>query len=331
MTSLLEGPAVGADAAPRAGLLGRAGANKRMTLTVTALVLLLGYGMATTDGFASVDNGRAILAAVGVTGFAALGATVIMLGGHLFSMSASVTAAGSAMIFLALLPHGVVVALSLALVAGAVGYGLQGFAIGAWGANPIVVTIGVGSLQVAVATMLTDGSSVRVDPEVTGYGFLTDTRLGIPSAVYLLVVVAVVLHLLLTRTNWGRNLYFLGQSPAAAYAGGLPVVLTTVMAFCIAGACTAFAGIIQAAATRSATINDLSTLAFDAVAAAVVGGNAIGGGRGSVPRTLLGVVVIAALSDLLLLRSYSSGVRLLATGLLVVAFVFATSTREQVR
>ncbi|WP_243061034.1 ABC transporter permease [Nocardioides sp. SR21] len=331
MSSVLERPpaAPPADAPP--SRVQRVVANKRMLVVTTVLAVLLVYGMVTTDGFATVDNGRAILAAIAITGFGALGATLVMLGGNLFSMSASVTAAGAAMVFLAALQYGVVVALVAALLAGAGAYALQGFAIGAWGANPIVVTIGAGSLQAAVAIMITDGSSVRVAPEVTSYKFLADTVLGIPVGVYLLLVVAALLHLLLTRTVWGRNLYFLGKSPPAAYAAGLPVVLTTVIAFAIAGACTGFAGVVQAASTQSATINDLGTLTFDAVAAAVVGGNAIAGGRGSIPRTLLGVLVIATLGDLLLLRDYSAGVRLLATGLLVIVFVFATSSKEQAR
>ncbi|MFT4289428.1 ABC transporter permease [Nocardioides sp.] len=330
MSSVLERPArAPADAPP--SRVRKVLANKRMLVVTTVLAVLLVYGMITTDGFATLDNGRAILAAVAITGFGALGATIVMLGGNLFSMSASVTAAGAAMVFLAALDYGVVVALVVALLAGAGAYALQGFAIGAWGANPIVVTIGAGSLQAAVATMITNGSSVRVAPEVTSYKFLADTVFGIPAGVYLLAASAVVLHALLTRTVWGRTLYFLGKSPPAAYAAGLPVVLTTVIAFAIAGACTGFAGVVQAASTQSATVNDLATLTFDAIAAAVVGGNAIAGGRGSIPRTLLGVLVIATLSDLLLLRDYSAGVRLLATGLLVIVFVFATSSKEQAR
>lgn len=305
--------------------------NPRMTVTVAGLAALLLYGMLTTDGFATIDNGRAILGAIAVTGFAALGATVVMISGNLFSMSTSITAAACAMVFLATLDLGVALALPAALLSGAIIYAVQGFAIGAWGANPIVITIGVGSLQTAVATMLTDGSSVRVAPDVTSYKFLSDTLAGIPVGVYLLVAAGVALHLVLVRSTWGRNLYFQGQSHSAAYAAGLPVLFTTVIAFAVAGACTSFAGVLQAASTQSATVNDLATLTFDAVAAAVVGGTAIAGGRGSIPRTLLGVLVIATVSDLLLLREYSAGVRLMATGVLVIVFVLATSRKEQAR
>lgn len=305
--------------------------NRRMTITATVLGLILVYGILTTEGFATWDNVRAILASIAVTGFAALGATVIMLGGSLFSMSTSVTAAGSAMVFLAALPHGAVFAIALAIIVGAAAYALQGFAISAWGANSIVITIGAGTLQMAIATMLTGGSSVRAQPDLTSYKFLADTLFGIPVAVYLLALVAIVLHLLLSRTPWGKNLYFQGQSAPAAYAAGVPVVLTTVIAFAIAGACTAIAGIVQAAGTQSATITDLGSLTFDAVAATVVGGTAIAGGRGSILRTIVGVLVIATVSDLLLLRGYSAGIRLLVTGVLVVVFVIATSSKEKAR
>ncbi len=305
--------------------------NKRMAVTAGGLGVLLVLGMLTTDGFATVDNARAILAAIAVTGFAAIGATVIMLSGSLFSMSTGVTAAGSAMVFISALDSGVGVALIVAFAVGGLVFALQGFAIGAWGANPIITTIGFGSLQVAVATMITDGSSVRIPADFTAHRFLADTVLGVPVGVYLLVITAVCVHLLLTRTAWGRSVYFLGQSGPAAYAAGLPVVATTVIAFAIAGACTAFAGILQAASIGTASINGMSTLTFDAIAAAVVGGTAIAGGRGSIPRTVIGVLVIATTADLLLLRGYSAGIQLLATGLLVIAFVFATSRKEESR
>ncbi len=235
------------------------------------------------------------------------------------------------MIFLAALDRGVVVALVIAVVAAAFVQAFQGFVIGAWEANPIIVTIGAGSLQIAAATMLTDGSSIQAPAGGTSDEFLADTFLGIPFGGYLLAVVAVLVHLLMTRTRWGQVLFLTGQSRRAAYAASLPVTATIVIGFAIAGACVAFAGLLQAAALGTASIGDQSTLTFDAVAAAVVGGTAIVGGRGSIPRTMVGVLVIATVSDLLLLRGYSAGVQLLTSGLLVMTFVLATGRAEEAR
>ncbi|WP_412515247.1 ABC transporter permease [Actinomadura madurae] len=318
-----------ADAVPRSGSAGKPSA--RGLIAVLAVAGLLAIASVTTDGFATWANAKAIVASVAVIGPVAVAATLIMLSGSLFSLSLGVTAAISGMLFLSLLEHGVLTGIVVTLVVGALVLAVQGWAIGAWGANPVIITIGAGSVQAAVAVKLSNGNNVLAPAGFAGLDFLSRNILGLPMGVYLFAVVAAIVHALLSRTSLGRGIYLVGQNRQAAHVAGLPVTTIFAATFAIAGVCVALAGLVQAASITSANLAGQGTLTFDATAAAVVGGNAVAGGRGSVPRTLAGVMIIAIVSDLLLIRGYSTGMQLALKGLLVVTFVFMSEKSRVVR
>lgn len=318
-----------AGSSPRPGAAGERTARGWIAVPVAAA--LLAIASVTTDGFATWANARAIVASVAVIGPVAIAATLIMLSGSLFSLSLGITAAISGMLFLSLLDHGLLTAIVVALALGALIFAVQGWAIGTWGVNPVIITIGAGSLQAAVATKLSGGNNVLPPAGFTGLDFLSRNVLGLPMGVYLFAVVAAVVHGLLSRTTPGRGIYLVGQNRQAAYAAGIPVTAILTTAFAIAGVCVALAGLVQAASITSANLASQGTLTFDATAAVVVGGNAVAGGRGSVPRTLAGVMIIATVTDFFLLRGYSTGMQLTLKGLLVVAFVFLSAKSRAVR
>ncbi|MFY1697899.1 MULTISPECIES: hypothetical protein [unclassified Solwaraspora] len=101
----------------------------------------------------------------------------------------------------------------------------------------------------------------------------------------------------------------------------------TVLAWAFLGGCTALTGVFLASFTTSATVTLGGTLTLDAIAAVLVGGTAIAGGRGSAWQTLGGAVLIAVISDVLLLRGFSTGMQILAKGLLVLAVVVLVHLR----
>ena len=127
------------------GWLDRPGANRladtALGLWLAVVTVLTVYGAATTDGFLSVSNLKAILTSAAFVGIIAVGLTVIILSGNLFSLALGQTVAVTAMLFLWALQYGIVTAILLALLLGlAIGL-VQGFVVGAFGANPIIVTI----------------------------------------------------------------------------------------------------------------------------------------------------------------------------------------------
>lgn len=308
------------------------GGSAARTIAVVGRAVLIGGGLVlvvlalTTHRFVSLDNARAILSAASLAGIMALGLTLVTIAGSYMSLAIAATGVASAMVFLAQLDHGLAVAIVLAVLAGTVVTALQGLVVGTLGANPIILTIGAAFIVDGVSTRVTGG---KVVPPATGaYDHLNATALGLPISVYAMLAVAIALELFLRRTATGRRLYLLGDAPPAARAAGLPTARLTTIAFAIAGATFALGGVFLGAFNRGASQGLEGTLNFDAIAAVLVGGTLISGGRGSALRTLAGAIVIAAISNILLLRGLGTGAQILVKGGLVVAVVLLSHVRS---
>jgi ribose/xylose/arabinose/galactoside ABC-type transport system permease subunit len=289
------------------------------------------YGATTTTGFLTWSNFKAILTAAAFVGIIAVGLTVIILSGNLFSLALGQTAAISAMVFLYALRIGLVPAILLTLLLGLTIGSVQGFAVGAWGANPIIITIGAAGLMEGMAVWLSHGESIVPPAGETSWEHLANPVLGLPAPVYVFLVVTVLLAVVMRRTRFGRQIYLLGENRVAARAAALPITLLTVGAFGIASLYTAGAGVLIGATSANASLLLTGSYTYDAIAAALVGGNAVTGGRGSIMRTALGAIFIATISDMLLLRGYTTGGQILVRGIIVVVVVVLTNLRGRSR
>jgi ribose/xylose/arabinose/galactoside ABC-type transport system permease subunit len=289
------------------------------------------YGATTTTGFLTWSNFKAILTAAAFVGIIAVGLTVIVLSGNLFSLALGQTAAISAMVFLYALRIGLVPAILLTLLLGLAIGSVQGFAVGAWGANPIIITIGAAGLMEGMAVWLSHGESIVPPAGETSWEHLANPVLGLPAPVYVFLVVTVLLAVVMRRTRFGRQIYLLGENRVAARAAALPITLLTVGEFGIASLYTAGAGVLIGATSANASLLLTGSYTYDAIAAALVGGNAVTGGRGSIMRTALGAIFIATISDMLLLRGYTTGGQILVRGIIVVVVVVLTNLRGRSR
>jgi simple sugar transport system permease protein/ribose transport system permease protein len=299
-----------------------------MAVVIAIVTGLLIYGAADTSGFLTVSNLKAILTATSLVGIISVGMTAIMISGNLFSLSVGQTAAVTATMFL----YALRVDLTVAIAAGiALGLGIgavQGGIVGFLGANTIIITIGAGLLQEGLATWMTNGNSVVPPSGSSSYTHLALPLFGVPFAIYVFFTVAIVAEFVLRKTRFGRQLYLMGENRSAAHAAGLPTALLTTGAFALAGACTGLAGVLIGAASANGSLLLEGTYTYDAIAATLVGGNAVGGGRGSVARTVVGALFIATISDLLLLRGYSTGIQILVKGIIVAVVVVLTNLRR---
>lgn len=294
---------------------------------IVALAVLAVTAAATTERFLSWENARAILSASAGIGIVAVGASYITIVGSLGSLATSQSVSLMAMIFIAAQGLGLPLAIVLAVASGAVLGALQGFAVGAWAANPIVLTVAVSFALVGISTGITGGRIVA--PTGTGFDVLNATVLGLPLAVYVLVALAVVNELVMRFTTVGRQVPLIGENRRAARAGGLPVTRVTVFAWTMFGVMSGVGAAFLGAFNRQANISLAGNLTFDVIAAVLVGGVAITGGRGSAFGAFLGAVGISAITNLLLLRGFDTGAQLLVKGLLVVMIVVVLQLRNR--
>ncbi len=273
-----------------------------------------------TPNFATVDNARAILRNASIVGIIAVAMTPITLSGNFVSLAISQSAMLAMVSFVALVGDGWPQALAIPVViAGLVVVGvLQGFVVAA-GLNPIITTLAAGAIIFGVVSEATGGGIVRSGDVTLTWG--RETLAGIPIQVLVFLIFTALVSVLMSRTVTGRETTLVGANRATARISGISATRVTVVAFAIFSVGLAIAGILNGAAFSQATANSFSDATIDVIAALLVGGTAIQGGRGSPLRSAGGAILIAVISNMMVLNDFSTGGRLAIQGAVVVVVV----------
>ncbi len=146
-------------------------------------------------------------------------------------------------------------------------------------------------------------------------------RAGIAYPVLAFVAVCIVFQLVLTKTRFGRHIYAVGGNPTAARLSGVNVTLVVVAVFTLSGMLAGFAGPIDAAYSASADPLAGTGYELDAIAAAVIGGASLSGGKGTITGTFVGALILTLLDNVLGLNAISTNAQLIIKGLIVVVAV----------
>ena len=296
----------------RSGLLLAA---RSVALVILAAAILL------TPGFLAGPSILSLLTTVSFIGCVAIGMTLITISGNIMSFCLGATAGATAMVFiLALNFGGFAFGVAAALAFGALVTGLQGFVIGWLRAHPIIVSIAALSLIYGVTQALAEKGTVYADHGLVP-GVVKGKFLGVPLEFVVLLISAMLAQFILRMTRFGRNIYMVGSSFRAAEAVGITTWRTVTGAYLWAGLFTSLAGIMLAIRYDSANMDYGVGYDYDAIAAVLVGGTAIGGGQGSAWRTLAGAIVIAAVQVMLLLHGLRQEWQYLAAGLIVLGVI----------
>ncbi len=232
-------------------------------------------------------------------------------------------------------PVWVVVVLTCAL-GGAVGL-VNGVLVARFKVPPFVATLGVMYVARGAALLITNGltyNDLGGRPALgnTGFNWLGFNHLfGIPIGVVVLAIVAVVGNLALSRTAFGRWLYASGGNERAAELAGVPVKRVQITVYVLSGVCAAAAGLILSSQLTSAGPTAGLSYELTAIAAVVIGGAALTGGRGNIRGTMLGAFVIGFLSDGLVIIGISSYWQTVFTGAVIVLAVLLNAVQYRRR
>ncbi len=220
-------------------------------------------------------------------------------------------------------PVTVLIACGVGALAGLV----NGILVAKFKIAPFVATLGMLYAVRGLALLMTGGLTINNmsgSDELgnTGFDWLGFNRiLGIPVGVIIMVVVAIVLGLVLGRSKFGRWLYAAGGNERAAELSGVPTNSVKIWVYVVSGLCAAIAGLVLASTLTSADPNAGSTYELTAIAAVVIGGAALTGGRGNVRGTLLGAFVIGFLADGLVIVGVSAYWQMVFMGAVIVVAV----------
>lgn len=210
-------------------------------------------------------------------------------------------------------------ALAAGLGAGLVVGLLNGVMVTRININPFIATLGMLSVARGVSLLMTGGIPIPY----TGWAqWLGAGRIGdVPFSLILLVVLVVIFHVFATRTRIGRNVYAIGDNPKAARLAGINIEGTRLLVYAICGMLAGLGGIILAGNLASASPDLGRGYELDVIAAVILGGAALSGGRGTMYGVLLGALLMALLSNAFVLLGISSHWQVVAKGLVIILAV----------
>lgn len=212
-------------------------------------------------------------------------------------------------------------ALLVALISGTF-FGLINGVITVIGRVPsFIVTLGMFSITRGIAFAITNRTAVAVTDTSFLSIFAQGQVAGIAISIIYVLILFILLHLLLTRSSFGTSVYAVGGNVNAARLSGIPVARVKILIFVLAGGLIGFAATLQTARLASAPVESARNLELDAIAAVVLGGTSFAGGRGSLVRTILGVLLIGVLNNGMQLTGVDSYLQLVIKGVIIVVAV----------
>jgi ribose transport system permease protein len=303
-------------------------------LQVVALAVLYLVGAVTVPGWTTRSTLLSMLVMAALLGLAGAGQTIVVLGGGIdFSVGAFITAGGVFITELPSVDHWPVwAAIVFSFAVAAVGGTLNGVVSYRFRIEPLVVTLGVGSLLSGVLTGWVSGAVTGTPPTWTESAVsVTTSTFGIPvpPIVSVWAVLAVIAGIVLARTRGGRSLYLNGTNPLAARRALVRTGWTWTAGFIVSALLATFAGVLLAG-EGGGNLDSGDPYLFMALTAVIVGGTMFGG-RGDYWRTVLGALILTVVTYLLEAHNYSTGVQEMVYGLLIMLIVAAYGRERRIR
>lgn len=274
--------------------------------TVTAII---------NPRFLSVPNLLDILVLAAPLGFVVIGQMVVIIARGLDLSVASVMA--TVAVLAVGLGDNVAVILAIGLLLGAAMGALNGYLVAFRNVTPFLATLATMIVLQGVRFAYTGGAPSGTLPD--GLRYLSTGRFfGIPVAVILLLGVALGAHWILERTVIGRRLKLYGVNPAAAWMTGAPTKFLVVLAFTISGLMAAIGGLVLVGYVGIVDNWTGRGYELDSIAAAVIGGAALSGGKGSVPGALLATLILVSLFNIVVILGLSADIQFVIKGALII-------------
>jgi ribose/xylose/arabinose/galactoside ABC-type transport system permease subunit len=304
----------------------------RMEAILAFLVVVL---VLTAPGFATLGNLLNVLRAVAMLGIIAFGMTAVIIAGEIdLSVGAGAALAGCIVAWFsgALTPMlGSVAAVSVGILAAMLAGGATGLFTGLmrqWFRVPTFIsTLALLTALRGFANLVTGGFPLTDLPD--WFGFLgAGDLLGVPFPVYVFLIVFALMHGLMSFTTFGRAVYAVGGNAEAARLSGIDVFGVKTVTLVITGVLTAISGTLIASQIGSGTGTTATGMELDVIAATIIGGTSLFGGRGFVWGTLLGVLLLGCITNGMTLLNVSEYWQYVVRGAIILGAVLLNQVVE---
>ncbi|ALG74659.1 ABC transporter permease [Azospirillum thiophilum] len=319
----------------------------RRSETVIAGILLLAMVLIGTinPAFWQLDNLFSLMRSNVIIGIMAMGVLLVLISGGIdVSFPAFAVAAMYLTIkgMLALGYNGVVLPLLAATIMGLLFGAVNGFFVYKFRMIPLIVTLGTSAMVRGFLLGVVGTSMININKmptalidfartDVVSVTKADGTTYGLTAMVLIYAGLALAMHLVLRHTMIGRSAYALGGDPEAARRAGFDLRKTIFFVYCVAGALAGFAGLLHSGMIWLANPRDFVGLELDVIAAVVLGGASIFGGRGSVLGTMLGVFMLVMVKNSLIIMKVDTTWQLVAVGTIVIVATALSAWRDRRR
>mgnify|MGYP006290907757 CR=1 FL=1 len=307
---------------------------KRYSIYV-AFILFFIYLSISSEHFLSLGNMLTILRQVSVTGILAVGLTPILIQGDIdLSFGSLVTICGLCVAMFqgastiegSIMNFPVIVALILTVLVGVVGQAVNGLIITKLKVNPFILTLGTMTILKGFALVMSGGQSLSgLNPNFVLLSIVN--FLGLPVIFWIFIIMAALSTIILRKTTTGRHIYSIGGNVQASFISGVPIDRRRITSYLIMGAYTAIAAIILTSRLNSATPLAGDLYLMDVIAACVIGGTSLSGGKGGIGGTILGVVFLGVINNGLNLLGVPSAFQYVAKGFIIVIAVIIDASK----
>ena len=303
----------------------------QVSVLTVALIGLCCMFAVISPGFFTLNNQLDNLENASYVGIIAFGQTLVIIAGEIDISVGSATALASALIGVLTANLGLPIGLAIALVLGeaSVVGALSGFVRARFAVPSFIITLATYTGLRGIALLITNAYPIAVNS--TTFAYWGQGKIAsVPVPAVILIIVFVLLYFVASRTVFGRYVYAVGGDAEAARRAGVPVMKIRIAVLALTGFLAGAVGIIETARLSSADPTIAVGLEFQTIAAVIIGGTRLAGGRGSMFGTLVGILFITVLSNgmvLLGINSYAQDV--MQGGIILVAVLMTSARRDR--
>lgn len=298
-------------------------------IALVVLVIMVTLSLASPN-FATASNLAIVARIIALNSIIAMGMTLVILLGGIDLSVGSVVALASVVVGFVMVKMGLPIwaSLLIGILMGVLVGAINGTLVVKTGVPPFIITLGMMGLARGFALVITKGSTVSGLPE--SYLKLGQGYWGlVPYPVIIMLVLAVIVHIVLSRTTFGRRIYFIGSNEDAARLSGINVNRIKILVFTICSTLAAIEAVIETA--RMSTAQPASGTGYEltAIGAVIIGGASMLGGEGTVLGTILGATLLGLITNGLILLGVSAYWQQVFSGAIIILAVALDTWRRQ--
>jgi len=307
--------------------------NKVTFLLYGLVIILFIFGEIISKGFLNYDHICAILRTASFLGIVSIGQTIVILTGGIDLSVGPLITTGN--VFVCMFINGqdsnTLWATLFVILLGALFGFLSGYGVAYLKISPLVMTLAVGSLITGITLIFSKGAPKGLASPILRYigvGSLFDF---FPVIIFIWLILSVSCILLLNFSVFGRKFFYIGANEKTAFFSGIKTNFTKTMAYSISGATAVLTGVLMAGYTHTAFLGIGNEYVLWSIAAVVIGGTALTGGKGGYVGTIAGTIIFVLLESILTVMNMPEAVRKMANGTIILILISIYYNQEKVK